>query len=170
MLTFQGASAQQFETVSCRDNSYSDAVHLGEVSITEIAITYSYSNCPGRRLAIARPIELLPGRRLYFWMRLQGDDEYLKSAQSAARINIQFARHNDGIPVAQDVIDMGTIDRSAASNETALTGGRFDWRLAAWKVTFETPGRYQISFSQGGREICISDIRVAGCNLEIDVR
>jgi hypothetical protein len=169
-LPLPRANAQEFETVACHDNSYSDQLRPGEVSITEIAITYAYSNCPVRRLPVTKPIGLTLGRRLYFWMRLQGDDAYLKSDQSAARIDIKFARHNEGIPVVYDAIGLGNINRSAASSETALTGGRFDWRLAAWKATFESPGRYQISFSQDGQDICISDSRFASCIVEIEIQ
>lgn len=162
--------AQQFETVSCEANSYSNAAPAGIASITEIALTYSFSSCPTKRLRLEQPIDLPIYAPLYIWLRLQGDQRYLNSPQSAAVIDVRFARHDEGIPVFYDAIEIGAVIRAEALKEVALTGGVFDWRFEAWKVVFDKPGRYRMTISQGSQSICITDPKVGSCDLEFLVR
>lgn len=168
MVLVMPYSARAQET--CLDNSYVVSARPGKISVTDRALTYSYSNCPTSQIRLPQRVQLRAGQSLFFWFRVQGDRNYLASPQSRYPFILSFFRDNGSVAVDEGVISMKTLDRQAVLNETALTGGVFDWRLGAQKWQFDIPGNYQIHLAQQGAELdCLNGSALGGCTIFVEV-
>jgi len=102
-------------------------------------------------------------------MRLQGDQEYLRTRESRLPILFSLARYNDSVFVSHGVFGRQYISNSEAMNEAALNGGIFDWRLDANKIHFDRPGDYLLSVQQGRSTICLTAAIASGCSVRFTI-
>jgi hypothetical protein len=160
------ASAQQL----CADNTYVPNADPSTIFISESAISYAYSNCPGPGLRLSAPIRLKVGQSLFFWFRLQGDQAYLASPESRYPFMLNFFRYNGSDFVDEGSLGMARLDRAAMLAEAQGSGGAFDWRTGAEKWKFDIPGTYKVFVTQAGHDIpCYTSTVFSPCRLTVEV-
>jgi hypothetical protein len=154
----------------CLPDQYFDRGNGPDPNITEFAIALSDATCPLKETSNDSEYQLPVGAPLHFWLRLQGSLQYAGSARIGAPVDLRIERAFEGGSLSYEGIRMGEINRGLALAESRLTGGRFDWRFAAYKSTFTRPGSYTARVWQGGRRVCITDPMAVDCTVRFRVR
>jgi hypothetical protein len=167
-LAIGTANAANYLNVDCSPDSHVRTGETGRLVVTEYGTSYSWSNCPVRRLNVDNPI-VVQGRSVHFWFRLQGDGDYLKSSKSALPLRAGFYLRSDDHWVYQTALPLGEINRTTASKESLAFNNIFDWRVSAEKWSFDVPGTYLILVEQGDETICAVFEKQTNCGLQISV-
>lgn len=162
------ALSQPGAAAACEVNNIRGVTAPGRMMISEFAVNLDFDPCPTS--GYGRQIDVVQGRPLFLWLRLEGDSKFAALAKSSSNFKIRLHRESAlrGHSTWLD-IDNRKLAIDDVMGEAALPGnnGFFDWRLYAVINTYLVPGKYELFVQFGNAQIC----EVGGaCSIALDIR
>jgi len=111
VLTFFSVLAfSQAALAACESNSIV-LDETDDVFVSDFVVSIQESKCPVEGIDVSMPI-LQRNSKIQFWFRLQGSDDYLRSAMARQPFDVRFSRLQENVPLYEDAIGVSSVRRS----------------------------------------------------------